>query len=55
MGRKQNERIYKKGSIKMTYKEYLDSEEWKMLRQIVIDSQDSQCAHCGRDITKLKG
>jgi len=37
----------------MTYDEYLDSDDWKMLRQIVIDSQDSQCAHCGRDITEV--
>jgi len=37
----------------MTYHEYLDSDDWKMLRQIVIDSQEGQCAQCGRDITQV--
>jgi hypothetical protein len=34
----------------MNYQEYLQSEDWKMLRQIVIERQRGQCAECGRDI-----
>ena len=37
----------------MTYHEYLESDDWKMLRQIVIDNQDGQCDHCGRDVTEI--
>jgi len=45
--------IKKLGGFFMTYKQYLQSEEWKFLRQIVIDKQEGQCAKCGRDITEV--
>lgn len=37
----------------MNYKQYLQSDEWKFLRQLVIDKQEGQCSKCGRDITEV--
>lgn len=37
----------------MTYDDYMQSEEWQILRQIVIDRQGGQCDICGRDITQI--
>jgi hypothetical protein len=37
----------------MTYKEYLQSDDWKYLRNLVIEKQEGQCAMCGRDITEV--